>query len=227
MVRGLILERADVRSLFFSFLGYFLTPAGVIALGVLDSSLIFFLPLGIDFVLILVTAKKPEWFWLYAILATAGSVVGSALTFWIGSKIGEVGLERFIQRSRLKRVRERVGRSAAVTVGSLAIIPPPFPFTAFVLVSGAAKVNAWTFLVTLAGVRALRFAIEGGLAAYYGRGIIGWMKSPTFTIVVSVIAGMAVIGTVISSIALYRSARKSGRGARDQTVNRRRAATPP
>ena len=217
-----------MRSLFFSFLGYFLTPAGLLALGVLDSSLIFFLPLGIDFVLILLTAKKPEWFWLYAILATAGSVVGSAFTFWIGSKIGEVGLERFIKGSRLKRVQERVGRSAAVTVGSLAIIPPPFPFTAFVLTSGAAKVNAWTFLVTLAGVRAFRFVVEGALAAHYGRGIIAWMKSPTFTIAVSVIAGMAVIGTVISGIALYRSARKHGDGgARDQIVNRRSAPTPP
>jgi membrane protein YqaA with SNARE-associated domain len=216
-----------VRNLFFSFLGYFLTPVGLIALGVLDSSLIFFLPLGIDFVLILLTAKKPEWFWMYAVLATVGSVVGSAFTFWIGSKIGEVGLERFVKGSRLKRVQERVGRSAAVTVGALGIIPPPFPFTAFVLTSGAAKVNAWTFLFTLAGVRALRFGVEGALAAHYGRGIIAWMKSPTFTIAVSVVTGMAVIGTVISAVALYRSARKRSRGARDQMVNRRSAATPP
>lgn len=214
-----------MRSVFFSFLGYFLTPVGLIALGILDSSLIFFLPLGIDFVLILLAARRPEWFWLYAVLATAGSVAGSAFTFWIGRKIGEVGLQRFIKGSRLKRVQDRVGRSAAVTVGALAIIPPPFPYTAFVLTSGAAKVNAWTLLVTLAGVRALRFGAEGALAAYYGRGIIAWMKSPTFTIAVSVITGMAVIGSIVSAVALYRSARK-GRGG-GQMVNRRSAATPP
>jgi membrane protein YqaA with SNARE-associated domain len=215
-----------MRSLFYSFLGYFLTPVGLLAMGVLDSSLVFFLPLGIDFVVILLAARKPEWFWLYAILATAGSVIGSAFTFWVGRKVGEVGLQRFIKPSRLKRIKERVGRSAAVTVGSLAIIPPPFPFTAFVLTSGAANVNAWTFLFTLAGVRLLRFGAESGLAAYYGRGIITWMKSPTFTVVVGVMTGIAIVGTVISAVAAYRSSRKQAPSSR-QMAKRRSAATPP
>jgi len=214
-----------MRTFFNSILGYFLTPAGLLMMGVLDSSLIFFLPLGIDFVVILLTARKPEWFWLYAILATAGSVVGSAFTFWIGRKIGEVGLERFIKPSRLARIQQRVGRSAAAAVASLALIPPPFPFTAFVLTSGAWKVNAWTFLVTLAGTRALRFTAESALAAYYGRGIIAWMKSPTFTVAVGIVTGLAVIGTVVSAVALYRSTKK--RRPPDQMVNRRSAATPP
>ena len=43
-------------------------------MGALDSSLIFFLPLGIDFAVIILAARKPELFWLYALLATAGSV---------------------------------------------------------------------------------------------------------------------------------------------------------
>jgi membrane protein YqaA with SNARE-associated domain len=213
-----------MRTLFYSFLGYFLTPAGVLLMGVLDSSLVFFLPLGIDFVVILLAARKPELFWLYATLATMGSVIGSACTFWLGRKVGEVGLERFIKPSRLKRVQERVGQSAAVTVGALAIIPPPFPFTAFVLTSGACKVNAWTFFVTLAGVRALRFGAESGLAAYYGRGILAWMKSPTFTVVVGIMTGMAIVGTLISAVAVYRSTKKP---SSPQIVNRRSAATPP
>ena len=226
MDRGLIREYSDMRGLFYAFLGYFLTPAGLLAMGVLDSSLVFFLPLGIDFVVILLAARKPEWFWLYAILATMGSVIGSAFTFWVGRKVGEVGLQRFIKPGRLKRVQERVGHSAALTVGSLAIVPPPFPFTAFVLTSGAARVNAWTFLVTLAGVRALRFGAESGLAAHYGRGIIAWMKSPTFTIVVGVMSGIAVIGTVMSAVAVYRSTRKKTPRS-PQMTNRRSAATPP
>ena len=61
-----------MRGLFYSFLGYFLTLPGVVVMGALDSSLVFFLPLGIDFVVILLAARKPELFWLYAILATIG-----------------------------------------------------------------------------------------------------------------------------------------------------------
>ena len=41
-----------MRAFFYSLLGYFLTPAGLILMGALDSSLIFFLPLGIDFAVI-------------------------------------------------------------------------------------------------------------------------------------------------------------------------------
>src|SRR5690349_24814646 len=105
-----------MRRLFFSVLGYFLTPAGLVVMGSLDSSMVFFLPLGIDFVLILLTARKPDLFWMYAILATVGSVIGAAGTFWIGRKVGEHGLSKFVKGSRLERVQERVGDSAAVTV---------------------------------------------------------------------------------------------------------------
>ena len=134
-------------------------------MGALDSSMVFFLPLGIDFVVILLAARKPELFWLYAILATVGSIIGAAGTFWIGRKVGEHGLSRLVKPSRLKRIQQRVGNSAAVTRRRAGIIPPPFPFTAFVLTSGAWRVNAWTFFTTLAGVRAVRFLAEGALAA--------------------------------------------------------------
>jgi membrane protein YqaA with SNARE-associated domain len=193
-------------------------------MGALDSSMVFFLPLGIDFVVIILTARHPELFWLYAILATLGSVIGAAVTFWIGRKVGEHGLSRLIKPSRLKRIEQRVSEKAAVSVAALAIIPPPFPFTAFVLTSGAFRVNPWSFFLTLSGVRLVRFMIEGALAARYGRGILAWMESTTFTIIIGVMIALAVIGTVISGIAVYRSTKK---GSGDQILNRSSAATPP
>jgi membrane protein YqaA with SNARE-associated domain len=210
-----------MRGLFYSFLGYFLTPPGLVVLAALDSSLVFFLPLGIDFVVIILAAKRPELFWLYAILATMGSVIGAAVTFWIGRKVGEHGLAKLLKPSRLERVQARVGQSAAVTVASLAIIPPPFPFTAFVLTSGAWRLNASTFFVTLAGVRALRFAAEGGLAAYYGRGILRWMRSTTFTVTVGAMTAIAIIGTIVSAVAVYRGTKDhKRRAARDSRVTK-------
>ena len=203
-----------MRGLFYSFLGYFLTPPGLVVLGALDSSIIFFLPLGIDFAVIILAAKTPELFWVYASLATVGSVIGAAVTFWIGRKVGEHGLAKLIKPSRLSRVQARVGQGAALTVAALAIIPPPFPFTAFVLTSGAWRVNAWTFFLTLAGVRALRFAAEAGLAAYYGRGILVWMRSTAFTVTVGAITAIAIIGTIASAVTLYRGTKRHERVAR-------------
>lgn len=197
-----------MRGFFYSLLGYFLTPAGVIAMGALDSSLVFFLPLGIDFVVILMAARKPELFWLYALLATAGSVAGAAATFRLGRAVGEHGLSRLVNPNRLKRIQRRVSERAAYSVAALALIPPPFPFTAFVLTSGALRVQTWAFFTALAGVRMLRFGIEAALAAHYGRGIIGWMKSPVFQWIVDGFIVLAVAGTIVSAIAVVRSTRR-------------------
>jgi membrane protein YqaA with SNARE-associated domain len=197
-----------MRSFFYSLLGYFLTPGGLIVMAALDSSLIFFLPLGIDFAVIILAARNPDVFWLYAIFATVGSLAGAAATYWIGLKVGEHGLSKLIKPSRLERVQQRVGNSAAMTVAALGMIPPPFPFTAFVLTSGACRINAWRFFATLAGVRALRFLIEAGLAARYGRRILEWMQSSVFEAIVGVLIAAAIIGTIASAIALYRGTRR-------------------
>ncbi|PYR93064.1 MAG: hypothetical protein DMF84_10675 [Acidobacteria bacterium] len=196
-----------MRRFFFSVLGYFLTPGGVVLMGVLDASMIFFLPLGIDFVVIIMAARKPDLFWLYPLLATIGSSVGAALTFWIGRKAGEVGLTRFVNPKRLAQVKVRVSRGATV-VAALAIIPPPFPFTPFVLTSGALGMNAWSFFSTLAAVRVLRFGVESALASRYGSQIIRWMKTPVFETIVGILIALAVIGTIASAIALVRGSKK-------------------
>jgi undecaprenyl-diphosphatase len=206
-----------MRTFFYSLLGYFLTPWGIILMGALDSSLIFFLPLGIDFAVIILAARTPELFWLYAILATMGSLIGAMMTFWIGRKIGEHGLTRLIRPSRLERVRRRISHHAGVSIAALGIIPPPFPFTAFVLASGAFGSHAWTFFSTLAGVRVVRFLAEAGLAAVYGRRILSWIQSTVFEVIVGTLIVLAIVGTVVSGIAVVRSTRRPTR--RDQPTS--------
>jgi len=195
-----------MRAFFFSVLGYFLSPFGVFAMAVLDASMVFFLPLGIDFVVIITAARNPEWFWLYALLATLGSLVGAAGTFWVGQKVGEKGLTRFVNPRRLKRVRAQVDRGVFVVAG-MALIPPPFPFTPFVLAGGALGMNRWSFFAALAAVRAFRFGLEAALASHYGTGILRWMKTPTFQMIVGVFIALAVIGTIVSAVMVYRSSK--------------------
>jgi membrane protein YqaA with SNARE-associated domain len=199
-----------VRAFFFSILGYFLTPFGLTLMGFMDASLVFFFPLGIDFVVILMAARKPDLFWLYTLLATIGSVAGAAMTFWIGRKVGEHGLGHFVGERRLQRISQKVGGGAGASVAMLAIVPPPFPFTPFVMTSGALGVNAWAFLGILTCMRAIRFAIEAALARRYGTGIIGWMKTPSFKMVVGAFILLALVGTVVSAVALVRSSRRGG-----------------
>jgi membrane protein YqaA with SNARE-associated domain len=200
-----------MRSLFHSFLAYFLTPGGLILMGALDSSLIFFLPLGIDFAVIILAARKPNLFWLYALLAAVGSVLGAMVTFWIGSKLGEHGLTHLIKPAQLERIRHRVSHQAATAIAALAIVPPPFPFTAFVLASGAFGVHRWSFFTSLACVRVARFVAEAGLASLYGRRILIWMQSTVFEAVIGVLIVLAMGGTIISALAVYRGTRSRTR----------------
>jgi membrane protein YqaA with SNARE-associated domain len=196
-----------MRAFFFSILGYFLSPPGLVLMGLLDASMVFFLPLGIDFVTIIMAARKPDLFWLYALLATAGSLAGAAGTFWIGKKAGETGLSRFVSPRRLKRVKARVNRGAFVVAG-LALIPPPFPFTPFVLAGGAFGMNPWSFFGTLAAARVFRFGVEAALAAHYGRAVLRWMRTPMFQKVVGVFIVLAVVGTIASAVAVARSSKR-------------------
>src|SRR5512142_1272426 len=103
-----------MRGLFGTFFHFFLTPLGLPILAVFDASLIFFFPLGIDIVLIIMTARKPELAWLYPVLATIGSTIVAGFTFWLGRKIGEHGLERFVDARQLDRIKKRISTRAAI-----------------------------------------------------------------------------------------------------------------
>jgi hypothetical protein len=98
----------------------------------------------------------------------------------MGVKAGEQGLERYVAAKRLARVRARIKRSGAVALAVLDLIPPPFPFTPFVLAAGALGVNASTFFVTLVVCRLLRFGLEAALAVVYGPHILSWLESDLF-----------------------------------------------
>jgi len=193
----------------------FASPIGVVALAFLDSTLFFSLPFGIDAVVIILAARQRQLWWAVPLLATVGSVAGAALTFWMGAKIGEKGLERHVPPKRLEQIQHRLKKSGAIALAALDLIPPPFPFTPFVLASGALGMHAWSFFVPLAVARALRFGVEAGLAHRYGSQILRWMKTPTFQMVVGVFIALAVIGTIVSAVLLVRSTRGARRRPSD------------
>ena len=188
-------------------LGLFLSPIGVTVLAALDSTLFFSFPLGIDAAVVILAARDHELAWTIALLAVAGSVGGAALTFWMGVKIGEKGLDRYIPPKRLNHVRRRIRETGAIALAVLDLIPPPFPFTPFVLAAGALEVDARTFFVTLVGCRIFRFGLEALLAIVYGRSILAWLDSPLFHDIVAFFIFLAVVLTTMSIVKIVRSTR--------------------
>jgi len=190
----------------------FANPIGILILAALDSTIFFFFPLGIDAIVIIVSVRMRSGAWIVPLLATAGSVAGAALTYWMGVKIGDAGLERYAPPRRLAMVRERLKNTGAIGLAVLDLIPPPFPFTAFVLAAGALEVRQSMFLVTLALCRLLRFGLETALAVVYGRRILGWLESDAVqtTLTLVILAAMA-----ISLISVFKTfGRRSARRAR-------------
>jgi membrane protein YqaA with SNARE-associated domain len=173
----------------------------------LDATMLFFLPFGVDGVVIYLAARNEGLFWLYPVLATLGSLTGAATTYWIGKKIGEVGLERYVSERRLARVRWRVRDSGAVAMAIPALMPPPFPLTPFVLTCGALRVNPWRFFGLFGAMRLLRFGAEALLAVAYGRGILRVLQSDTFQLVIGAFVVIAIAGTAVTGVMLWRSTR--------------------
>lgn len=194
--------------LFHAAFGFFLTWWGAYLLAALDASMVFFLPFGIDAVVIYLSARDGMFFWMYPLLATAGSVTGTAITYWIGRKAGEIGLERLVPGRHFERFRDRVQKGGAAAMAVPALMPPPFPLTPFVLTCGALNVNPRIFFSTFALMRLIRFGGEAALARIYGRGVLRMLESATFQMVVVAFIFVAVIGTIVSAVMLWRSTRQ-------------------
>jgi membrane protein YqaA with SNARE-associated domain len=194
-----------VTGFFQSFFGFFLTWWGAFLMAALDASMLFFLPFGIDALVIFLAARNVDLFWLYPLLATAGSLTGAAVTFWIGRKAGELGVERLVSRRRLERLKCRVSDAGAIAMAVPALLPPPFPLTPFILTCGALDVNRARFFITFGTVRLLRFGAEAVLARLYGRGVLAILTSEIFQTVLAGFIVVAIIGTIVSGVLLWRS----------------------
>jgi len=187
-----------------SWFHFFLSWWGLLLLSALDASLFFFIPLGNDALVIYMTAAHREQAWLYPLLATAGSTVGAATTYWIGWKLGETGLPRIVSGRHLERMRAKVRDAGAVAMALPAMLPPPFPLTPFVATCGALGVNAGRFFLLFAGFRVLRFGAEAMLALRYGEGALRILRSENFRMVIIGFIVMTFAGTAVSIVTLWK-----------------------
>lgn len=196
-------------------LATFASPVGLLILAALDSTLFFWLPFGVDAATIVLAMRGVAPWWAVAALATIGSGAGAAITFWIGVKVGDAGLERFVPAKRLEGARRRISRSAnGAVLATLSLVPPPFPFTPIVLAAGTLDVKASTFFPMLFASRLLRFGAEAYLARRFGPQTLDWLESP---IVQNAVLGFVVLAAVLTIVTIIRIVRSSPRSSRRKT----------
>lgn len=141
-------------------------------------------------------------------MTAAGSVLGAAVTYLIGARVGDTGLSRFVATRRLERLRTRVKTIGALMTGLLALLPPPFPLTAFVLTSGALKVGRRRFLLVFGAARVIRFGIEGVLARRYGASVLRLLESDSAQRTVATLVIVSILGTIVGIARIWRATRR-------------------
>lgn len=192
-----------------SFIAFFLRLGllGLFAMGVLDSSVLF-LPFGNDLLVVALTAQAPGRFWLYALCATTGSVVGCTITDFLSRKLGEAGLENMVKPERLQVVQQRLKKHAFWVLGGAALMPPPFPFTVFLITASAIQISRWRVLTAVAVGRFLRFFLLSLLALRFGTQIIHLSKRDEIQWFVIGLAVVSIIGSALSVAKWVHSSRK-------------------
>jgi membrane protein YqaA with SNARE-associated domain len=183
---------------FFLRLGIF----GLFLMSALDSSFLV-LPFGNDLLLIaLVSRNRESLIWIaYVIVSAIGSVVGVFFVDLVMRKAGETGLERFVSRKRIEKLKAKLENKGGITVFVATLIPPPFPFTPVVMTASALQSPRGKLLIAVFLGRLVRFGVEAVLALYFGRQLIAFIDSDVVTYIVYALIGIAVI---LSTLSLLR-----------------------
>jgi membrane protein YqaA with SNARE-associated domain len=134
-------------------------------------------------------------------------VMGCIITDYVSRKGGEAGLKGRVSETRLAYVQKQVEKRGAIMLAVASLMPPPFPFTVFVMVSAALNYPRLKLLGIIATARLARFVIEGWLAIHYGRHLIEISKAPAFEGVVLTLVAICIGGSVWSIVTwIHKSA---------------------
>ncbi|MFZ3263066.1 MAG: VTT domain-containing protein [Terriglobales bacterium] len=196
---------------------------GLILLALIDNSVIP-LPGSMDIITILLAAHRRQPWVYYAIMATAGSVLGGYLTYRMASKGGKETLEKRFTKKKAARIYALFDRFGFAAVAIPAMLPPPFPIVAMLLAAGALQYPTRKFLAALAVGRGIRYSILAYLGAHYGRSIVKFFAQYYWPVLIVLIA-FSVIGALYGLFEYKRRQKTSGpKAARPKTRTRRRTA---
>ena len=114
----------------------------------------------------------------YVVASVAGSLLGVFLIDVLMRKTGEKGLERFVSKKKLDRMKSKLETKGWITVFIATLLPPPFPFTPVVMTASALQTPRRAIFTAVGVGRLVRFTIEAVLALYFGRRVTAFLNSP-------------------------------------------------
>ena len=174
---------------------------GVLILAALDSGVLPTLG-AVDALTILLAARHPDLWPYYAMCSTAGSLSGASLAY----RLSSLGVfHRRIKGVVFDRVKAFLKRFGSLALSLAALLPPPFPTSAFVLSAGATRYRFTTFVASFGIGRACRFALLAYLASVFGRRLVTRAWSADSLLLLVPVGGVLVCVGVLSWLALRKS----------------------
>jgi membrane protein YqaA with SNARE-associated domain len=163
---------------------------GVGAIAVLDSSSI---PVPMDAILGLYVWNDKRHFWVYCLMAAAGSALGGLLPYGLGRAGGELFLLKRINRAKFEQIRDRFQRQEFLAVMIPSMMPPPAPWKMFIFASGVFEMRIPVFLLAVFVGRMLRWLALSLLVLKLGPGAVDLVARHAVPVVIAV-GVLAVIG---------------------------------
>jgi membrane protein YqaA with SNARE-associated domain len=169
---------------------------GLIPLGLLDNSPIP-IPGAMDVALLVLSARQEQLWFYYAVMATAGSLVGGFVTYRLARHGGKAALERRFSRRKVDKVCKIFERWGFGAIAIPALLPPPVPMVPFLFVAGAMQYPLRKFLTALAIGRITRYLILAYVAARYGRQIITFIAEHGHPVVLAILVALIAAAAMV------------------------------
>jgi undecaprenyl-diphosphatase len=131
---------------------------------------------GVDALVVLISSLHHGQGYVAAATATAGSMVGNLLLFFIARKGGDAYLTRFTTHGRGARLRAWFVEYGLLTIFVPAFVVVPLPLKIFVLSAGALGVSPLRFVVVLLLARLPRYFFLAWLGTRLGRDTIPYLQ---------------------------------------------------
>ena len=165
------------------------------------------MPFGFDALVAVLSARHGEIFWVFPPIVTVASLIGAALTYWVGRTAGDAGLPRLVPARHLERMKASLATTGAGALAAAAVMPPPFPLTAFQLTCGALAFDRRRFFLVFGVMRLVRFAAVALLARHFGSHVLEMLQWDALQTAVTSVTLVGLAATTVMSAVLWSRTR--------------------
>jgi len=158
---------------------------------------------GPDILTAILSARHGEPWYIYAAVATAGSLLGAFLTFRLARQAGVTYLQNKFGTGRAPTILKMFERWGTGSLAATTAIPFPLPTSVFFAAAGASNYSTQKFLIVVGLCRALRYSLIAILASRYGGHFMRVIRHPTqywgwLLLFAFIMAAMVATGIVVN-----------------------------